>query len=45
MCHDSNERTEETVVSGPGFLVVEQWEPWQDYTIHSYFILSAALPA
>jgi hypothetical protein len=44
MCHDSNAKTEETVASRPGFLVVEQLEPWQDYTIHPYFVLSTAFP-
>jgi hypothetical protein len=44
MRHDPDVRTEETAAPRPGFLVVEWSEPWQDYTIHPYFILGAAFP-
>jgi hypothetical protein len=44
MCHDSDERTEETPASRPGFLVVKQSDNRQDYTIHPYFVLGAVFP-
>jgi hypothetical protein len=44
MCHDPDEGTEETPTPRPGFLVVEQSDNRQDYTIYPYFILGAAFP-
>jgi hypothetical protein len=44
MRHDTDQGMEATLMPGPGFLVVEQSDNRQDYTIHPYFVLGAAFP-